>query len=109
MHCGGCNNIPFWRWAKVNQKIPKSITCNDFDGEYLYNIQPEDFSDCFGKYLCTWCWKCYQIYCTTLKMLRKVEDIKEAVNSKDREYNGYHDHHKRHKQRSTKHYTENER
>jgi hypothetical protein len=40
MHCGDCDNIPFWRWLKGNQTFPTSITCNDYDGEKLSNLQP---------------------------------------------------------------------
>jgi len=53
MYCAGCDNIPFWRWLKRNQKFSTSITCYDFDDEYLYNLQPNNFIDCFSEYLCT--------------------------------------------------------
>jgi hypothetical protein len=39
MHCGRCDNIPFWRWLKLNQKFTTSITCNDYDGEKLSNLK----------------------------------------------------------------------
>jgi hypothetical protein len=39
MHCGSCDNIPFWRWLKLNQKFTTSITCNDYDGEKLSNLK----------------------------------------------------------------------
>jgi len=53
MHCGGCDNIPFWRWLKVIQTFTTSITCNDFDGQYLSNLQPNNVTDCFSEFLCT--------------------------------------------------------
>jgi len=61
MHCGGCNNIPFWRWLKLGRMTAASITCNDFNGKQLSSLQQNDFT-CPGEYLCTWFWKCYQIY-----------------------------------------------
>ena len=63
MHCGGCDNIPFWRWLKVNQKMPTSITCNDFDGEKLSNLQLNEFTDCFSEYFCILSFKRHQMYC----------------------------------------------
>ena len=54
MYCGGCGSIPFWRWLKRNQQFSLSVTCNDYDGEYLYNLQPNNATKCFGEYLCTW-------------------------------------------------------
>ena len=55
MYCGGCGSIPFWRWLKRNQQFSfLSVTCNDYGGEYLYNLQPNNLTDCFGKYMCTW-------------------------------------------------------
>ena len=53
MYCGGCYNTPFWRWLKRNQQFSLSVTCNDYDGVYLYNIQPNNDTDCFSEYLCT--------------------------------------------------------
>ena len=53
MHCGDCDSIPFWRWLKGNQTFPTSITCIDYDGEKLSNLQPNNFTDCFSEYLCT--------------------------------------------------------
>ena len=53
MHCGDCDNIPFWRWLKVNQKFSTSITCYDFGKKYLSNLQPNNVTGCFGEYLCT--------------------------------------------------------
>ena len=40
MYCGGCDNIPFWKWLKETQTYPTSITCNDFDGKnsLTYNL-----------------------------------------------------------------------
>ena len=52
MYCG-CDSIPFWRWLKLNQKFSTSITCYDYGGEKLYNLQPNDFTDCFSEYLST--------------------------------------------------------
>jgi len=87
MYCGGCENIPFWRWLKLNQKFSTSITCHDFDGQYLSNLQPNNVTDCFGEYLCTWFWKCYQIYCIYIKNIdlfvyeEKFEDATEVIRS----------------------------
>ena len=50
MYCGGCDNVPFWRWLKLNQKFSTSITCHDFDREYLSNLQLSNVTDCFGQY-----------------------------------------------------------
>jgi hypothetical protein len=53
MHCGDCENIPFWRWLKGHQTFTTSITCTDFDGgEKLSNLQANDFTGCFSEYLC---------------------------------------------------------
>jgi hypothetical protein len=107
MHCGSCENIPFWRWLKGNHTFNTSITCNDFDGEHLSNVQLNTFTDCFSEYLCTSFWKCYQIYCTCIKNIypffykEKFENTKEVVricNSQDRQHNGQK---KKDKQRST--------
>jgi hypothetical protein len=51
MHCGSCGIIPFWKWLIETQKYPTSITCHDFDGEYLPNVL---LNNCSGEYLCTW-------------------------------------------------------
>ena len=77
MYCGGCDNIPFWKWLIETQTYPTSITCNDFDGENLSNLQPNNGTGSLGEYLCTWFWKCYQIYrmdiilstCFSIKMI----------------------------------------
>ena len=69
MYCGGCNNIPFWRWLKLNQKFSTSITCNDYNGEYLYNVQPTNVTDCFGEYFCTWFESVIKCIANTLKIL----------------------------------------
>jgi hypothetical protein len=53
VHCRGCDNIPFWRWLKRNQTFSASIICNDFDREYLSNLQTNNVTGCFGEYLCT--------------------------------------------------------
>ena len=53
MHCGGCTNIPFWRWLKRNQQFSTSVTCSDYDGEKLSNLQASSFTDCFSEYLST--------------------------------------------------------
>ena len=54
MYCGGCGSIPFWGWLKRNQQFSLFVTCNDYDGEYLYNLQPDNATNCFGEYLCAW-------------------------------------------------------
>jgi len=51
MHCGECSNIPFWRWLKRNQKFSNYITCYDYGGEILSNLQPNNITDCFSEYL----------------------------------------------------------
>jgi len=68
MYCGGCGNIPFWRWLKRNQQFSLSVTCNDYDGEYLYNLQPNNVTDCFGEYLCTWFGRLIKCIANTLKI-----------------------------------------
>ena len=50
MYCGGCGSIPFWGWLKRNQQFSLSVICNDYKGEYLYNLQPNNATDCFGEY-----------------------------------------------------------
>ena len=52
MHCGSSDNIPFWRWLKGNQTFSISITCYDYDGEKLSNLQLNNVTDCFSEYLC---------------------------------------------------------
>ena len=115
MHCGGCDNIPFWRWLKGNHPFTTSITCNDFDGEHLPNVQLNNVTDCFGEYLSTWFWKCYHIYRMYIENIdlffyeEKFEDTEgviKSIISKDRHHNGQK---KKHKQRSTKRYAENKR
>ena len=69
MYCGGCNNITFWRWLKRNDKFSLSVTCNDYDGEYLYYLQPNNVTGCFGEYLCTWFGKGYQMYRKYIKRI----------------------------------------
>ena len=59
MYCGGCDSIPFWGWLRRNQQFSLSVTCIDYDGEYLYSLQPNNVTDCFGEYLV---WKGYQMY-----------------------------------------------
>ena len=68
MYCGGCENIPFWRWLKGNQLFSLSVTCNDYGGEYLYNLQPNNVTDCFGEYLCTWFERVIKCIANTLKI-----------------------------------------
>ena len=53
MYCGGCDNIPFWRWLKLNQTFSTSVTCSDCDGEKLSNLQANNVTDCFSEYLST--------------------------------------------------------
>jgi hypothetical protein len=69
MYCGGCSSIPFWRWLKRNQQFSLSVTCNDYGGAYLYSLQPNNATTCFGEYLCTWFWKGYQMYPTYIKRI----------------------------------------
>ena len=54
MDCGDCENIPFWRWLRLDQRTGISITCNDFHGRQLSSLQQNDFTGCSGEYLCTW-------------------------------------------------------
>jgi hypothetical protein len=58
MYCGGCYNVPFWRWFRVNQKFSRSVTCNDysrtylwpfFTGDFLIDVSIEMFYDRAGK------------------------------------------------------------
>jgi hypothetical protein len=51
MHCGYCNNIPFWRWLKLNDKFPASITCSDYGGEKLSKLQQNNATGCFSEYV----------------------------------------------------------
>jgi hypothetical protein len=51
MHCGYCNNIPFWKWIKLQQKFLISINCYDYDGEQLSKLQPNNVTGCFSEYL----------------------------------------------------------
>ena len=53
MYCDSCDSIPFWTWLKLNQKISTSITCRDYGGEKLTNLQQNNFNDCFSEYLST--------------------------------------------------------
>ena len=53
MYCGGCDNVPFWRWLKLNQKFSTSITCSDYDDEKLSNLQANNVTDCFSEQLST--------------------------------------------------------
>jgi hypothetical protein len=48
MYCGACENIPLWRWLKWNQQFATSIVCYHYDREQLYNLQPNNFTDCFS-------------------------------------------------------------
>ena len=65
MHCGGCDGIP---WLKINQQFSLSVTCNDYDGEYLYDLQPNTVTGCFGEYLCTWFERVVKYIANTLKI-----------------------------------------
>jgi hypothetical protein len=49
-HSGDGDNIPFWRWLKGNQMFSISITCCDYDGEKLSNLQLNNVTDCFREY-----------------------------------------------------------
>ena len=51
-HSGNGDNIPFWRWLKGNQMFSISITCYDYDGEKLSNLQLNNVTGCFREYLC---------------------------------------------------------
>jgi hypothetical protein len=51
MHCGYCNNIPFWKWIKLQQKISIYINCYDYVGEQLSKLQPNNVTGCFSEYL----------------------------------------------------------
>ena len=83
MHCGGCDNIPFWRWLR--KQTATSVTCNDYDGKSLSNLQPSNFTGCFREYLCTSFWKCYQINRKYTKNIdpffyeEEFEDTKEVI------------------------------
>jgi hypothetical protein len=45
-----------------------SVTCNDYDGEYLYNLQPNNVTDCFSEYVCTWFGRVIKCIANTLKI-----------------------------------------
>ena len=45
MYCGGCENIPFWRWLR--KQTTTSVTCNDYDGKSLAILEPNNLTDCF--------------------------------------------------------------
>ena len=113
MHCGSCYNIPFWRWLKGNHTFTISITCNDFDGEHLPNVQLNNVTDCFGEYLCTSFWKSYQLYCTCMKNIdpffykEKFEVTKEVIRSRRSKDKQRNDKRQNHKQQYTKYFTEN--
>ena len=49
MDCGDCENIPFWRWLRLDQRTGISITCNDFHGRQLSSLQQNDFTGCSGQ------------------------------------------------------------
>ena len=69
MYCGGCDSIPFWRWLKRNQQFSfLSVTCIDYGGEYLYNLQPNTLTDCFGRYMRTWFGRAIKCIANTLKI-----------------------------------------
>ena len=49
MDCGDCENIPFWRWLRLDQRTGINITCNDFHGRQLSSLQQNDFTGCSGQ------------------------------------------------------------
>jgi hypothetical protein len=51
MHCGYCNNIPFWKWIKLHLRYASSINCYDYDGEQLSKLQQNNDNGCFSEYL----------------------------------------------------------
>ena len=113
MHCGGCNNIPFWRWVKLSQRTGLYITCNDFHEKPLSSLQQQDFIGCPGEYLCTWFWKCYQIDRMYIENIdhfvheEKNQDTNEVTRSHKSKARQHHGQMKKDKQQSTKPYTEN--
>ena len=97
MYCGSCDSIPFWRWLKLNQKFSTSITCYDYNGEKLFNLQPNDFTDCFSEYLSTFGFEsvikfiAYTLRIATRFYGERFDDTKCAIRSckpKDRQHNG---------------------
>jgi hypothetical protein len=95
MYCGGCDNIPFWRWLR--KQTTTSVTCNDYNGKSLSNLQLSNITGCFREYLCTSFWKCYQIYRKYIKNIdpffyeEEFEDTKEVIRrckSKDKQHKG---------------------
>jgi hypothetical protein len=51
MHCGYCNNIPFWGWLKLIPLFSTYVKCYDYDGEQLSKLQPNNVTGCFSEYL----------------------------------------------------------
>ena len=48
MFCGCTFNIPFWRGLNVRKKFSHSISCYDYTGLYLQDLETEDFYKCNG-------------------------------------------------------------
>ena len=51
MHCGYCNNIPFWKWIKLHRKFSTYVDCYDYDGEQLSKLQQNNDTGCLSEYL----------------------------------------------------------
>ena len=51
MHCGYCNNIPFWKWIKLHRTFSLFANCNDYDGAHLSTLQQNNDTGCFSEYL----------------------------------------------------------
>ena len=106
MYCGGCDNIPFWRWLKLNQTCSTSVTCSDCDGEKLSNLQANNYTDCFSEYLSTFGFESVIKFILYEVKFDPTKGVIRNCKSKDRQHN---DKKKRQneKQRSIKNYTEN--
>jgi hypothetical protein len=39
MDCGDCENIPFWRWLRLDQRTGINITCNEVKITQKYYLE----------------------------------------------------------------------
>ena len=75
MYCDDCDNVPFWRWLQLNQTFSSSVTCYDYAGELMSNLQLNDFTDCFSEYLCTF------KFSKSSNVLLDTSDVSQGSNS----------------------------
>jgi len=97
MYCGVCDNIPFWRWLKVKQTFPTSIFCNDFNGEYLSSLQPNNVTGALVSICVLGFESVIKVIGYTLQMLTRFSmkkslkiptQVIRSRNSKDRQHHG---------------------